>query len=462
LHFECESMISELEQMELLMFIEMSKEELRSLLQFYFSRGRPRYLKIIEQNMIKNFKNLINSLNDEELVNISSEMFLFCYTLATEYKNIQNLIYNDIAIPYFYCVKQRFKKIKVEFPERNKKTKHESFLLIVRHATVKGMYSPGQTTFFISKKLLERHKKLSLLVFGEIDEKFFELEKIYSKLEIYKMPPDAKFSERINILETLCMKGGFDQILTDQEFSEISFVTIKNKLKNVTLVSAGFYRVPWYTKILKPSVLGAPNNSRELQVPMPIEMELLDPIIDPSLIIEFKNTYQIKDEDLVFGCFARLEKFTEQYIDIATKILNKIPQSKLLIAGTNSKTFLEKSLATYIKEGRATILGYSDSHILGHVLSFGLETTPTLSGSTVLELYAKKIPVLTCSYNVTDIDYINRARVPEFVFSELKDIEKFFDKICSKRWIKSAGEIAYNFVKAMADESAADYVKMLM
>ena len=442
-----------------IMEVEIDKLELTKALNFYFSNGRPRYFRHLTSNFLSKFPKILSKCTIEEGIQITSQLFLLCYTLAEEYKIIQETIYNQVAIPYYNWIieKNKTSDKKVSNININK----DKYLLVVRHAITRGMYSPGQTTYFLTKLLLERGKSVTLIVHNKVDQSFLTLEKKYNNLEILKLNENIKFFDKFNALEDIFLNGGYKYIITDQEFSEISYISAKHDLKNTILLSAGYYKLPWYGQILKPNVLGPSENSREIPTQMPIDLGLLNPGGSGDSVEKTRHDLGFDPDDIVFGCFARLEKFNEQYITIAKAILTQIPNSRLLIAGTNSDAFLRGALQEFLANKRAVILGFSDSHALGHVLTFGLETTPTLSGSTVLELYAKSVPVITCSQNVTDLGYIAEARVPELVYPRVEDIIADISNFTDKSWRLAMGSKCLDFVSDMSERCKASYFDIL-
>lgn len=438
--------------------IKMDKSELIQALHFYFSTNRPRYFKLIESTFVDNFNSIIENCNVEESIYISTHLFLLVYTLADEYKNIQDYIYERIAIPYHkWIMSTSPSKDHIFEPDHQS----QDYLFLARHAITRGMYSPGQTTYFICRLLLQAGNGVTILTPGSIDFDFRNLQIEFPKLKFVQIDQSQGFLKNFNLIEQLCLNTKFKKILTDQEFSEISYIATRHRLNNTILISSGYYRVPWYGKIFKPNVLGQPQNEREIATPMPIDLRLLNPKVPKKEIEDTKQKLGISKNDIVFGCFARLEKFNSKYVELAKCILDRVPQSKLLIAGTNSDSFLKEALSDYIAKKRAIILGFSDAHILGHILSFGLETTPTLSGSSVLELYAKGKPVITCGEGVTDLGYIAEARVPELVFQSPADIMSQIDRINSDQWNKQMSRVCLSFVEKMEAECKIKYYELL-
>ena len=108
-----------------------------------------------------------------------------------------------------------------------------------------------------------------------------------------------------------------------------------------------------------------------------------------------------------------------------------------------------------------TILGPSNAHNLGHLLTFGLETMPTLSGSTVLELYAKSKIVLTSSQNVTDIDYISNARIPDFVYKNQDELDSLIYNLRDKNYRIANEKKSYDFITKMYENCKNRYFDII-
>ena len=427
-------------------------------LQDYFKSGRPRDYKKFEDEYLDRFEAALGESDISDGIYIASHLFLFSYTLSNEYKIIQQKIYDRICVPYQNWVKNKFRS---EREPTKKSGKKNAYLFILRHAITSGMYSPAQTSYFMTKLMLDAGKLVYVISTGEVDEKFYRLKEKYPNFEIIKLKLYDDYAAAFNFMEGLCTGGLFETIFTDCEFSEPSFIAIRHQLDHMVLMSAGFYRVPWYAKILKPNVLGPAQGSAEVSTPMPIEPDLLAPLVDPDLIELERERLGYTADDIVFGCFARLEKFTQDYVDIAKYILDKIPQSKLLIAGTNAQDFLRAAFETELSSNRVTVLGFSNSHLLGNLLSFGLETTPTLSGSTVLELYAKRKIVLTSSKNVTDIDYIRKARINEFVYFDQAGLDALLDDFLKIEKRKSNEDRSRKFIENMGVVCRNEYLEII-
>ena len=435
----------------------MSKSEMFSILEYYFTHGRPREYKKYEGPLFDQFPKILKECSPVEAIRAASTLFLFSYTLASEYKHVQETIYEKICLPYKQWIESQTPSTKEAKKTRNK----NSYLLILRHAVTSGLYSPGQTSYFLTKLLVENDAQVRIVCLGSLDETFHSLTKKFKNLEIIQIAPNEKREKVLDYLENLCLSGLFTTIFTEQEFSEPSYIAVRHRLDNLVLISAGYYRLPWYSKILKPNVLGGSENDREIITPMPIELELLNPQFNPADLKEVKEKLHFSDKDIVFGCFARLEKFTHDYIERANLILDQIPESKLLIAGPNSQDFLTNHLGERLASGRAAILGPSNAHVLGHVLTFGLETMPTLSGSTVLELYAKSKIVLTSSENVTDIDYIANARIKDFVYNSKKELEILVNKVADPEFRTMNEKKSYDFMNAMYENCKSQYYKII-
>ena len=138
--------------------------------------------------------------------------------------------------------------------------------------------------------------------------------------------------------------------------------------------------------------------------------EILDPTVSKEQVKQVKKSLGIRDGDFVIGSLARMEKFQEPFLKVLHRVLEESDSVKVLLAGPNDRSRVETSLDKFIKSGRALILPSSDAHVLGHCLNLGVDTFPTHSGFSVLELMAKGIPVVAKQDREMDANW--RQRLP--------------------------------------------------
>ena len=77
-------------------------------------------------------------------------------------------------------------------------------------------------------------------------------------------------------------------------------------------------------------------------------------------------------------------------------MLKHNPNIKFIIAGPNDRDIVFNELKNFIKSRRVILLGRSNVHLLGHCINIGIDTFPTHSGFSVMEIMASKgIPVVS-------------------------------------------------------------------
>ena len=123
--------------------------------------------------------------------------------------------------------------------------------------------------------------------------------------------------------------------------------------------------------------------------------------------------------------FARMEKFSDEFANVLLAVLERTKNTKILIAGPNDSSLVVRSFSKYFKDQRALVLGESDTQILGNCVDIGLDTFPTHSGFSMLELMAKGVPVV--SKNDEGIDGYWRHRLPGLLCS---NDEEVIDRLC--------------------------------
>ena len=444
----------------------VSPNDLRSVadfLNYYFQNNRPQKFFSVKKNLLLNFASLLDLCSDPfDGINFTSSFFLFNYTQTSDFTDVQIGIHNFIAIPYLIWLKRKFKQINVEPLEFEK---GNNIVYVVRHAVTSGLYAPGQTAYIQTKALLESGHNVKVLAIGNIDEKFVSLNKDFDRFELSRIDPNLPIKNRFNALRDYVKKVRPKLIFTEIEFDVLSALDIAGCSSPIFFMSAGYYNLPWYTKLGLFEVLMKNRvTQREKDVfsfPMSVDVDVLAQQKPQSIIEEMKATLGINKEDIIFGCFARKEKFSASYIDFCIHVLDKVPHSKLLIAGPNDDSFIKIKLEKFIKLGRAIILGPSDVHILGRIVNIGLETFPLASGSSILELMAKRIPVVTIT-KFEDTDIHKNLRVPELVFkNEEKALEKIIQLLQSKTLRMELGRAAFEIINREQKNNQSSFVEII-
>lgn len=345
--------------------------------------------------LIKRFGDILKSFDMDNGINFAQLFFLFCYTLTDNYHEVQKTIHDNLAIPYKKWVLQKWSMFK---PEISNIPKGESYVYLCRHATVRGLYAPGMTTFTHIKTLLNDDRKVSMIVLNDLSREFEQLDMTYKNFNIIKLQSSNninRFKLLLQILKIVKPKV----IFTEIEFDIISILSILSTPIPIIYFSPGVYNLPWYNKIcvtgnILKNYVG--NRGKDIyKIPSYLDLEIINPKVDPKAVESLKVELGITGSDFVIGQFARMEKFQEPFLKLIKEILDAVPNSKVILAGPNDRGRVENALSNFIPSGRAIILPPSDVHVLGHCLNIGLDTFPNHSGFSIIEMMAKGIPVVS-------------------------------------------------------------------
>ena len=149
------------------------------------------------------------------------------------------------------------------------------------------------------------------------------------------------------------------------------------------------------------------------EIPTYVSNKVLAPPVDKTEVSNVRHHLGLNEKDFVIGSFARMEKFQNPFLTVIKKVLDECPNVKAVLAGPNDRTPIERSLRKYIELGRAVVLPVSNVHVLGHCVNLGIDTFPTHSGFSALELMAKGVPVVAKKGSNNHVNM--RQRVPELV-----------------------------------------------
>ena len=359
------------------------------------------------------FHELLEFFDREQGVIFTSQFFLFCYTLAQDYKKVQSPIFENVALPYQNWVKNKWGAFA---PVVKNITKGNEYVFVCRHAVTVGAYAPGSSIYTFANALLEADRKVTIISLGHVSEQFGDLSKRHPELKIYNIknaPLTERFLSLIELLDRIQPKA----ILTEVEFDIVSVLSILKPELPTIFFSPGFYKVPWFDRIGVTDSLAIDGDNFRwndfFEIPTYISERILDPAVDEKKIRHFRSHLGLEPNDFVIGSFARMEKFQPPFLTVIRNVLDNCPTVKVVLAGPNDRSPVENSLKRYIAEGRAAVLPASDVHTLGHCVTLGVDTFPTHSGFSVLELMAKGVPVVAKKGIKNHINL--RQRVPDLV-----------------------------------------------
>lgn len=434
--------------------------EICSAVNFYFTNGRPRLFRDVEPKIRSRFKEILANLTVEEGIAYTDNFFLLSYNMADDARMGQKDIHDDICMSYLEWLQNQ--NVNIEFSKGQLDKNH--ILFLCRHATTAGGYAPGMSVYTFSKALTMVGYKVSVLAMGNIDQRFNAFARANPNVELFQVN-DKQISKKLQGVLSVIQEVKPGIILTEIEFGVPAFLSIQKLPIPIIYLSAGYYNLPWYDRIGLTDTLSqnpiSTYKDKFFEIPTYVDMDILSPSVDINVINDARQHLGFSRMDLVVGAFARMEKFSPEFLEMLCKMMLENGRIKTLLAGPNDKDRVVQHLKPFIEEGRCVVLGASDVHVLGHLLTFGIDTFPNHSGFTLNELMAKGVPVLTKWTETIDANW--KMRMPELIFktenellsfvSQTLDDHKSYAELCakSKEFIRSK-ERHQEFADSLMDE----------
>ena len=100
--------------------------------------------------------------------------------------------------------------------------------------------------------------------------------------------------------------------------------------------------------------------------------------------------------------------------------IESIPNSVLILAGSNEQKFAKEILRDFISKGRVKLLGVSNISILGYCCDVFLDTFPQCTGFAALESMAKGKPVF--SIDCDFLQFYDVSRVKRLIFKSQEQL----------------------------------------
>ena len=424
------------------------KNELVKFLNFYFLNGRPKsFIKYIDE-LFKIVPEFMHTSTLGELLNVIPNLYQFFYTVTINdyYAENQNIISNKLLTPFSKNLKNALTKS--NFNKLSYEINEDHYVVVCRHAVTRGMYAPGTVIYSITSALLEIKKNVILVTLGEVDNKFLNLQKFNSNLSIFKPDKDTNSLKQLKNLIQICKVFKPNKIITEMPVNIVTALYYTNISSKILYWSPGFTKVPWYDKImLVPELFEQDklHNKKNILIPRSIHFDLLNPVVNKQVALEFKRNNKITLNNYVLGTFARYDKIDSQFLKLVSYLLEINQKRKIIIAGSNDNTEAKDFLKKFVDNKQAIILGQSNVHILGSICDVFLDTIPFPCGSSALEMMAKGKPVI--GIQSKNLASYKKSRIPNLMVdnkSLLNDLlikleknQNFYNKM-SKDSIKIA------------------------
>ena len=426
----------------------------------YFNvHGRDQAFRKILATLTSRFSDLIEHCEQVSGVEFADQFFLFTYTLSENYDNSQREIFENIAVPFQNWVHKKWGATKNVF-EFNITNQTDTVLIITRHCVTQGMYAPGKSIYSITEALLMAGRTVEIICLGSLGQDFLLLEKKFKSFKVIKLVGSDLNSFIISTLDIIRLTRP-KCIISEMEFGIGGLLGILSQNIPTYYFAQGYYNLPWYDKLLISD--GHRENNVSLREESLIfyhpflSQKLLAPNPNEAAIEQAKQQLQISDNDIVVSSFGRMEKFSLAFLDDCIAMLEANPRVKLILAGSNDAKIVLEKLEKYTAIKRAFVLPPSDTHTLGYLTTFGIDSHPNPAGYAVLELLAKGKPVF--SRDREELRNWKKQRQTEFLYNDQKQLNKFITKLTSSHEAMEQGkESALKIVNKFGLSQAQEFI----
>ena len=422
-----------------------------SLIAHYFSKGRPKYFAEFEKIMTPRFAEIIERIEFEQLTTITNHYHQLAKTAKRVGYDDTRQKYISAQIPGPFV--RRLEKIQKNDPisQLSYEINPNNVMILTRHALTKGTYAPGKQIFAIANSLVKKGKNVEVISLGSIDKSFIKLMNENSNFQVY----EQKYGGADNTSQFLEMRDKINEfkpavIFTEVEVSILVAIEMYQLPSPIFLVSAGFYRVPWYSGILVTPELrkqiGNEKTDRPIfNIPQTHLPESLAPYCDPVILTKTKAELNITSR-FVIASFARYELFSDDFLILAQTILRSIPNTALILAGSNDQTSAKEFLKDFIADGRVKLLGVSDISVAGYCCDVFLDTFPIPTGFAALESMAKGKPVFSMDCDL--LKFYGASRVKHLIFKSQKQLLiSLFNAVSDSVYYDEISTESLNFIE---------------
>ena len=436
---------------------ELDAHYFSEILNAYFVLGRPSHFIQFKEEILKTYLKILEHLPIELSFKITHQLFLYVRTNNSVNGDLENQseINKRVLQPFQTNLERMLPSIEV--PRLDFNPNKDVYVVMTRHAVTQGMYAPGKQIYSVCDALLKAQKKVILVNFGSQDEKFLELEK-HPRFFLYNCRNDFNSLQSFFELRELIGEIKPTEIITEIELSALNLIEAIGVSSEVCLFSAGFFQTPWFDKKYIASDLYSEDmNTRAgfVEIPQTLSLEILAPSVPVGEVERLRMELSLQDK-FVFGSFARYEMFTEEFLEFAKRALCSVPDSVLILAGTNDQTVAQSYLAEEIEQKRVILFGPIKTYVFGWLIDVFLDPFPTVAGFAALESLAKGKPVVT--KECAGLGNYRKSRVQDLIFEKENDLLDTLTSMadCKNmycRWSEMSKELAASFdrSKALAD-----------
>ena len=426
--------------------------EFAELVDLYFSNGRPAFFAEFKEDMLSAFPTVLQTFKTEMMFYVTHRLFLFVRTVKTELTDRQNQDEIELRVfqPFYKRLKEWLPNIKAQ--KLNFEPQKNTYMVVTRHAVTQGMYAPGKYIYSVCRALLNAKKQVVLVNLGDTDRAFKSLNS-YSNYTAFDGSDEP--AKLFYGLRKLIQDFRPAEVLTEIELSSLNLIEAIGVSSKICLLSAGVFKTPWFHKKYLPTEIYHEEDKLDaslVPIPQTHSEEILAPRCDPHVLDALRRKYALEGK-FVIGSFARYEKFSLDFLKLAKGALNSIPNSVLILAGSNEQSFATDFFSEEISQNKVILLGPVKTYVVGWVVDVFLDTFPQICGFSALESLAKGKPVFT--YKGSDIGLYVKSRDPNLVFEDKTELIQYLRTIAlSARKYKVLSARSVEIAETYYDDSA--------
>jgi len=436
----------------------------KNFLSLYYSLDRPNSFQSIIPNIIPHYRNSLVECDLNALIERASLMYLSAYRLSDWSLADQIRVHDQVLDPYVNVLTDLMPAPLLI----DTYTPHDkSILFVVQHAIEEGgVYAPAAYMMPLIRHMTECGFTCSVFVIGEVSRSFISFGEVHENMQIFKIKNNSSFINDARAIKQIIEQHKPAVVCTEVPVGSISAISVINPWIPIYYHSAGPFVLPYYSRLLKMDVLGPAKRDREYRISNSYPLSSMLQVANTDKVSEYKTLIDYSDQDIVFGYYGQLAKFTDSYLKLVIDLLAMNSNAKFVCAGSGNPNHIEGPLAELIEGGRVFVLSHSHVPSLLKLYSFCIETFPEISGSAAIEAMLHGVPVFSVSQGLKLNEYFKFTRLPEFIFEDTFSLTSVLGERLNDRSIlidegkvcqKFATDLCLNSEKSMIE----DYLSLL-
>jgi predicted O-linked N-acetylglucosamine transferase (SPINDLY family) len=364
-----------------------------------YNKKRKKQFKELLPNFYSQFKKALNDkhFNEELAATIYSNIFAIAWQQMDEMLPTSLAIRDNLIRPFNMVLSQNAKRPSVPA------SKTLRICYLVQQLTVNGPYANGRNIY----SLIMGHVQLDtpdvniyVYVYGVIEKGLIRELSSYPNVTIRFFGKVEGYTKKDAAIIESARRDQVDVAITELYLATPLRLFSRRLAPVQVYFSMGFipFDFPQVDNIFVVDSIYQKAMDYDIA---PQKLKLIPYSLMPQFLVRTYSTPLINTErekyppaKIVFGALCRMEKVSDEYLDVAARILRGVPNSILVIAGPHDKSRIVEKLHQLQLQGRVFLPGVVDAHLYGYLFSVYLETFPVPNGQAALEVLAKGVPVV--------------------------------------------------------------------